>query len=141
MVGNGKTLPAILGTGVPKTNNTDLQARGWELTLGWNDRLANGLSYGAKFSLYDSRTKITKYKDNPTNSIGGYMEGRYTGEIWGFETKGIAKTDKEMQDHLASLPNGGQDATRLARLRVTTRTSASIWASFTSSVPGSISAS
>ena len=110
MVGNGKTLPAILGTGVPKTNNTDLQARGWELTLGWQDRLANGLSYGAKFSLYDSRTKITKYKDNPTNSIGGYMEGRYTGEIWGFETKGIAKTDKEMQDHLASLPNGGQDA-------------------------------
>ena len=110
MVGNGKTLPAILGTGVPKTNNTDLQARGWELTLGWQDRLANGLSYGAKFSLYDSRTKITKYKDNPTNSIGNYIEGRYTGEIWGFETIGIAKTDKEMQDHLASLPNGGQDA-------------------------------
>ena len=110
MVGNGKTLPAILGTSVPKTNNTDLQARGWELTLGWQDRLANGLSYGAKFSLYDSRTKITKYKDNPTNSIGGYMEGRYTGEIWGFETVGIAKTDKEMQDYLATLPNGGQDA-------------------------------
>lgn len=110
MVGNGKTLPAILGTGVPKTNNTDLQARGWELALSWQDRLANGLSYGAKFSLYDSRTKITKYKDNPTNSIGSYIEGRYTGDIWGFETIAIAKTDKEMQDHLASLPNGGQNA-------------------------------
>ena len=110
MVGAGQALPAILGTGVPSTNNTDLQACGWELSLGWNDRLANGLSYGVKFSLYDSRTKITKYKNNPTNSLGSYIEGRYTGDIWGFETVGIAKTDQEMQDHLASLPNGGQDA-------------------------------
>ena len=110
MVGNGKTLPAILGTSAPVTNNTDLQARGWELTLGWQDRLANGLSYGAKFSLYDSRTKITKYNDNPTNSLDNYIEGRYTGEIWGFVTKGIAKTKEEMDNHLASLPNGGQNA-------------------------------
>ena len=31
------------------------------------------------------------------------------GEIWGFETIGIAKTDEEMQQHLATLPNGGQN--------------------------------
>lgn len=110
MVGAGQALPAILGTGVPNSNNTDLQARGWELTLGWQDQLANGLSYGAKFSLYDSRTKITRYPNNPTNSISSYIEGRYVGDIWGFETIGIAKSDQEMQDHLASLPNGGQDA-------------------------------
>lgn len=111
MVGAGQDLPSILGTSVPKTNNTDLQTRGWELTLGWQDRLANGLSYGAKFSLYDSRTKVTRYPNNPTYSIdASYREGHYLGEIWGFETIGIAKTDKEMQDHLASLPNGGQDA-------------------------------
>ena len=30
------------------------------------------------------------------------------GEIWGFVTKGIAKTTEEMDAHLASLPNGGQ---------------------------------
>ena len=109
MVGPARELPAILGTGVPLSNNTDLQARGWELTLGWQDRLANGLSYGAKFSLYDSRTKITRYP-NATMTFDTYVPGRYTGEIWGFETIGIAKTDKEMQDHLATLPNGGQDA-------------------------------
>jgi len=109
MVGPARELPAVLGTSVPKTNNTDLKAVGWELTLGWNDRLANGLSYGAKFSLYDSRTKITKYP-NSTGSFSTYIAGRYTGEIWGFVTKGIAKTDQEMQDHLASLPEGGQNA-------------------------------
>ena len=109
MVGPPRELPAVLGTSVPRTNNTALKAVGWELTLGWNDRLANGLSYGAKFSLYDSRTKITKYP-NSTGSFSTYIAGRYTGEIWGFETIGIAKTDQEMKDHLATLPKGGQDA-------------------------------
>lgn len=77
--------------------------------MGWQDRLANGLSYGAKFSLYDSRTKITRYP-NATMTFDTYVPGRYTGEIWGFETIGIAKTDQQMKDHLATLPNGGQDA-------------------------------
>lgn len=109
MVGKTPQLPAMLGTDVPKTNNTDLQTKGWELTIGWRDMLKNGFSYGAKFMLYDSRTKITRYPNNPTSSIKTYVEGRYINEIWGYETIGIAKTDEEMQQHLASLSNGGQD--------------------------------
>lgn len=110
MVGNAPELPALLGTGVPVTNNTDLRTLGWELSISWNDRLNNGLSYGAKFNVYDSRTKITRYPNNPTNNIWTYIEGRYIGEIWGYSTKGLAHTNQEMQEHLATLPNGGQDA-------------------------------
>lgn len=110
MVGNAPELPAILGTAVPVTNNTDLRTSGWELTIGWNDRLDNGLSYSANVNISDSRTKITRYPNNPTNSIWTYIEDRYIGEIWGYETKGLAKTDQEMQEHLSTLPNGGQDA-------------------------------
>ena len=32
------------------------------------------------------------------------------GQIWGYKTIGIAKTQGEMDTHLASLPKGGQDA-------------------------------
>lgn len=110
MVGNAPELPSILGTGVPVTNNTDLRTSGWELSIGWQDRLANGMYYGAKFNISDARTQITRYPNNPTNNIYNYLTGRYTNEIWGYTTKGMAKTDQEMQDHLASLPNGGQDA-------------------------------
>lgn len=110
MVGNAPELPAILGTDVPVTNNTDLRTSGWELSIGWNDRLNNGLTYSAKFNVSDARTKITRYPNNPTNSIDTYIEGRYINEIWGYETVGLAKTDEEMQAHLATLPNGGQDA-------------------------------
>lgn len=110
MVGNAPELPAILGTDVPVTNNTDLRTSGWELTIGWNDLLDNGLSYGIRFNVSDARTKITRYPNNPTNAIDTYITGRYINEIWGYTTIGIAKTDQEMQDHLATLPNGGQDA-------------------------------
>lgn len=110
MVGYAPELPNILGTDVPVTNNTDLRTHGWELTIGWRDRLNNGLNYSATLNISDARTKITRYPNNPTNNIENYIKGRYTGEIWGYTTKGLAKTDDEMQRHLATLPNGGQDA-------------------------------
>lgn len=110
MVGPAPELPSILGTDVPKTNNANLRDIGWDLQIAWNDQLANGFSYGARFVLSDSRTKITKYPNNPTGNIYTYNEGRYINEIWGYETIGIAKTQEEMDRHLASLPNGGQDA-------------------------------
>lgn len=109
MIGPAPERPAILGVGVPKANNTDLRTSGFELQVGWQDRLNNGLSYGAKFMLSDYRTKITKYP-NLTGRLDTYIEGRYTGEIWGYETIGIAKTDEEMKAHLATLNNGGQNA-------------------------------
>ena len=102
MVGNAPELPAILGTGVPVTNNTDLRTSGWELQIAWRDRLRNGLSYGIGFNVSDSRTKITRYPNNPTGDLGTYIEGRYINEIWGYETVGLAKTDEQMAEHLAT---------------------------------------
>lgn len=100
MVGNAPELPAILGTAVPVTNNTDLQTKGWELTIGWQDRLSNGLSYGIKFNVSDAQAKVTKYPNNPTQSISNYIEGQKLGQIWGLQTVGIAKSNEEMQAHL-----------------------------------------
>lgn len=107
MVGNAPELPAILGTAVPRTNNTDLRTNGWELQINWRDVLNNGLSYGVGLNLSDARTKITRYPNNPTNSIDSYIEGRYINEIWGYETIGIAKSQEEMDKHLAT---ANQDA-------------------------------
>jgi len=106
MVGPAPELPNILGISPPKTNNCDLKTVGWELEIGWNDRLHNGLGYGAKFLLSDAKTTIESYPSNTTNSIWSYVAGRETGEIWGYETVGIAKTQAEMDAHLESV--GGQ---------------------------------
>lgn len=108
MVGPSQELPAVLGIGTPKTNNCDLKTKGWELTIGWQDRTKFGMGYGIKFNVADARTYIDRYPGNPTNSISTYIAGREIGEIWGFETVGIAKTDAEMQNHLTNV--GGQSA-------------------------------
>lgn len=114
MVGAGVELPAILGTAVPNTNNTAVKTVGWELQLEWRDAIQD-FSYGVRLNVSDARTKIVKYA-NPTGRLGTdatsqtKIEGHWLGAIYGYETIGIAKTDEEMQAHLATLPNGGQDA-------------------------------
>ena len=108
MVGPGVELPNTLGTAVPNTNNCDLTTFGWELQIGWRDKIGD-FSYGVKLSLSDSQTRIDKYP-NPTNNLGKYIAGQLMGDIYGYTTIGIAKTQEEMDAHLASLPNGGQTA-------------------------------
>lgn len=107
MVGPAPELPVILGTEVPKTNNTDLRTRGWELNIRWRDNLTRDLSYNVAFNLSDARTKITNYP-NENYKLDTYFTGQRVGDIWGYETIGIAKTQEEMDAHLATLPNGGQ---------------------------------
>lgn len=109
MVGPAPSLPAILGTAVPKTNNTDLRTRGWELSATWKDMISEDLSYNVGFNLSDNNTVITNYP-NPNYDLSTYITGQKVGQIWGYETIGIAKTQAEMDAHLASLPNGGQTA-------------------------------
>lgn len=109
MVGPAPELPNILGTGVPVTNNTNLRTKGWEVSIRWRDQLTKDLSYDVAFNLSDAQTKITNYP-NDSYDLGKYFTGQNVGDIWGYETIGIAKTKDEMDRHLASLPNGGQNA-------------------------------
>ncbi len=109
MVGPGVALPATLGTTPPAQNLLSMRTSGWELTLGWRQILGD-FNYDVRFNLSDDRTKITNYP-NREGDLGKYIAGRYTGEIWGLETKGIAKTQEEMDAHLATVDqseiNGG----------------------------------
>lgn len=108
MIGPAPELPSILGTGVPRINNADMKSYGFELELGWRDRISD-FTYGAKLVLSDDQQEVTRYP-NEEGDIGQWYAGRKNNEIWGYETVGIAKTQEEMDRHLATMPNGGQDA-------------------------------
>ncbi|MCF3108836.1 TonB-dependent receptor [Niabella sp. CC-SYL272] len=113
MLIQGKTLPAVFGTAVPRENAGDLKTKGWELRLNWRD---NGQLAGSPFwynlalTLADSRAWITRF-DNPTKYLGGsfnnntgslsYYEGMEIGEIWGLDVLGYFK---DAQD-VANSPN------------------------------------
>ncbi len=98
MVGPASPMSSILGAKQPRQNNADLRAYGWELELRWRDQIG-AFKYGAKFVLADSQVEITKF-DNPSRTLSTWTAGAKMGEIWGFQTVGIAKTDAEMTEHL-----------------------------------------
>ena len=92
-----------------------MRSRGWELEISWRDKV-NEFQYGARFNISDSRSKILSYPYDgafENQSYGGYYNGKYLNEIWGYSTKGIAQTDEEMANWQAkNKPNweatGGQ---------------------------------
>ncbi|MFI3262979.1 MAG: SusC/RagA family protein, partial [Rikenellaceae bacterium] len=100
MIGPSDDLPLTLGTDVPDTNNAEMKSYGWELELSWRDKIGD-FSYGVRANVSDAQQVVTKY-NNFTNSISNWYVGRKVGEIWGYETIGIAQSEAEMQAHLAT---------------------------------------
>lgn len=101
MVGPALQMPEVLGLNPPSSNNCDLQTDGWELNFSWKDRTDFGLGYNISANISDAIGTILSYPGNTTHSISTYMEGKRVGDIWGFTTVGIAKSQAEMDAHLA----------------------------------------
>lgn len=100
MVGPAPELPDILGTAVPKVNNLDMTSKGWDLQVSWRDRIRD-FAYGVSLTLSDNQIVIDKYP-NPAKKLDTYYAGAHLGDIWGYTTVGIAKTEEEMNNHLAA---------------------------------------
>lgn len=101
MLTAGQPLPGVLGTDIPTENAADLKTKGWEITLGWNDRLllaGKDLNYQINFNLADSRSYITRFK-NPKGELSSHYVGEEIGEIWGFKTLGFFTSNEEIKNH------------------------------------------
>lgn len=109
MVGPGDPLPGVLGASVPNVNNLSMTSKGWELTISWRDRIGE-VSYGITANLYDHTTTIDEYPNETYSLSKSYWPGKKLGEIWGFRTAGLAKTDQEMTDHLAAMDEAYKQA-------------------------------
>lgn len=102
MLTAGVALPSVYGASVPKMNAANMRTEGYELSLNWQDRfnLANQtFSYHIGFVMSDYKSTITKY-DNPNKSFAkAHYVGQRLGEIWGFTTDGLFKTDEEAKEY------------------------------------------
>ncbi len=101
MVGPAPELPVILGTGVPRINNTDMESYGFELEAAWQDQIGD-FGYGIRAVVADDQQQITKYP-NVTGNLNEWYENRRPGDIWGYTSIGIAKTQEEMDAHLSKV--------------------------------------
>jgi len=99
MVGPPAEVGATLGIALPPTNNAKLRNKGWELALNWRDNIEE-FGYEIGFNVSDNRVKVEKYP-NKSMSLGTFYNGQELGDIWGYETQGIAKTQEEMDNWLS----------------------------------------
>jgi TonB-linked SusC/RagA family outer membrane protein len=102
----GLTAPAVFGASVPRGNYADLQTKGWEMSLTWQDRfknMAKPLSYGIRLTLADNISKITRY-NNPDKLLSDYYEGQTLGEIWGYTTEGFFTNQADIDAHAKQSP-------------------------------------
>lgn len=83
MITGGIQLPSTFGAGAPARNYGEMQTTGWEISLDGNHTFDNELSINATLSLSDFREKLTKFSGS---TITGFYQGKYLGEIWGYET-------------------------------------------------------
>ncbi len=97
----GMTLPAVFGTDVPKGNYADLETKGWEVSIAWNDHFAvasKPFRYGVRLVLADYQSEITKF-NNPQRKLTGdnnFYTGQKVGEIWGYETIGFFTSEEDI---------------------------------------------
>ena len=77
-------IPATYGTTAPYGNYGNLRTKGWEISIDYNHRFANGVGINAMFTISDAVTEITKYGSSKAN--GGWYNGKTYGEIWGYRT-------------------------------------------------------
>jgi TonB-linked SusC/RagA family outer membrane protein len=99
MLTEGKPLPAVLGTNVPRENTADLKTYGWESTIEWKQRI-NEFGYRISFNISDYQSEITKF-DNPTGDLNNYYVGRKIGEIWGYHAEGLFQSAQEIENHVS----------------------------------------
>lgn len=102
MVGPSQAMPGVLGTGVPKENNSTLRTRGWEISLNWKHALENGLSYNLGISLYDYKSVVTKYF-NPTGTLSTWYEGAEVGDIWGYTVNDLFRSQEDLDSYLSKV--------------------------------------
>lgn len=93
-------LPALFGGSAPSQNIGELETKGFELSLGWRDRI-NDFSYSVSFILSDATNKLVSLKGSATRTEGlsSRVEGYPTNSYFGYKSLGIIKTQAQLDEY------------------------------------------
>lgn len=99
-IGPPDPVSAVLGTGAPDQNNSVSETRGWELSIGWNDKFtlaSKPFMYNVSLNMSDYIGYVTKYSAN----VSGVKSGAWTpGELFGqnfvYKSGGVAQNTNDL---------------------------------------------
>lgn len=74
-----ETVPSIIGFTVPFANLGETNSWGWEVSLGWNDKIGKDFRYWAKLNLSYNQNEIIEKKEAPKNNLYQYEKGHRIG--------------------------------------------------------------
>jgi hypothetical protein len=92
--------PTTVGTQATPENYGELNAWGWELNLGWRDKIGKDINYWLKLSTGFSDNKIlkTNFQAIPEYDDPVYGERSDRG-IWGFKCLGMFRSYQEIEEY------------------------------------------
>jgi TonB-linked SusC/RagA family outer membrane protein len=92
------TYPSVLGATAPKTNNGKFGAKGWELSLGWRDRIGE-VTYSVGGFVADATAEVLALENNENVPNPGTNSNRLVGKpryaVYVYKTDGIFQTQAE----------------------------------------------
>ena len=107
--------PTLLsyGTGAPYINGGDIQNKGYEIQLTWNDRIGKDFKYGITANLSHNKNEVTRLANSEgiihggSNAIAQNTAELYRLEVgypigyfWGYEMEGIIQNEQQLQEYL-----------------------------------------
>lgn len=103
------TYPQVFGAGAPKTNDGNFEAKGWELTLKWADKIGKDFNYSIGLNLWDDRTEVTEYNGaiaikNGKNSV---IEGKPLNSLYVYKTDGYLQNEAEVEAYYKQVSGQG----------------------------------
>lgn len=94
-------MPSVIGITVPTGNYGELEVKGWDFSIGWNDRIGD-FNYSAKFNLSDQKDKLVDYGveyNGFTAGVNQKIQGYSLGSIFGYKTDGYFQTQEEVDNY------------------------------------------
>lgn len=99
--------PEVLGATPPNINGAFLRTRGWELEIGWKDKV-DDFTYFVKLNLANNSTKVIRLADAAIafQGVNDFVQGYPYQSFFGFEYDGLIGSDAELQAYNEKFSSG-----------------------------------
>ena len=101
------------GTGAPYINGGDIENKGYEIQLSWNDKIGKDFKYGIQANFSHNKNEVTRLANSEGIIHGGsnaiaqntaelyrLQVGYPIGYFWGYEMEGIIQNEQQLQEYL-----------------------------------------
>ena len=101
------------GTNAPYVNGGDIENKGYEIQLNWNDKIGKDFRYSVSANFSHNKNEVTRLANSEGIIHGGsnaiaqntaelyrIQVGYPIGYFWGYEMEGIIQNEKQLQEYL-----------------------------------------